>query len=73
MIVAPGSWLDSTSWFLGDDSKPTVKPLGLQERQAPQLAQWDDETVGNGVRYFKFVARRALFPCDWRLVIQGNT
>ena len=74
MIVAPGAWLDSTSWFLADDGWGDAKPLYMQKRKDPQLAEWDDERAGDGgVRYYKFHARRSVFPGDWRLILQGNT
>lgn len=72
MIVAPGSWLDDTAWVLIDDTLPE-KPVHIQNRQTPELVIWDDESVGNGVRYFKWVARYAAFYGDWRLALLGNT
>lgn len=73
LLVAPGGWLDSSSWFIIDTSQ-TAKPLYLQMRQAAQLVQWDDEnSPDGGVRYFKFHARYTIFYGDWRLAIQGNT
>jgi phage major head subunit gpT-like protein len=73
MLVAPGGWLDTTSWYLIDTSQ-TARPLYIQNRQAPQLAQWDDEQAGDGgVRYFKWHARYSVFYGDWRMAIQGNT
>ena len=72
MIVAPGAWLDSTSWFLLDPSLPQ-KPLYMQERQAPELVMVDDETQGSGVRYFFWRARYNGFYGDWRTASMGNT
>ena len=71
-IVAPGGWLDSTAWYLIDDSMPE-KPIVFQMRQQPQLVTWDDHTQGSGVRYFKWLARYTVAYGDWRLAIQGNT
>jgi phage major head subunit gpT-like protein len=72
-IIAPGGWLDATSWFLVD-SNQVQKPLYLQVRQDPQLVVWDDEKgADGGIRYFKWHARYALFYGDWRLCIMGNT
>lgn len=72
-LVAPGGWLDTTAWYLIDDSMP-IKPLYLQVRKNPSLVMWDDEKAGDGgMRYFKFHARYTVFYGDWRLAIQGNT
>ena len=72
MIVAPGAWLDSTAWFLVDPSQVN-KPLYMQERQAPELVVFDDETQGSGVRYFIWRARYNGFYGDWRTAALGNT
>lgn len=72
LIVAPGGWLDTTAWYLISSGMEN-KPINLQERQAPQLVFWDDHTQGNGVRYYKWLARYTPFYGDWRLAIQGNT
>ena len=71
-VVAPGGWLDTTAWFLiaGDGVE---KPLLLQNREAPRLVFWDDESQGYGVRYYKWVARYTVAPGEWRLIIQGNS
>jgi hypothetical protein len=72
-LIAPGGWLDTTAWFLVDDSLPQ-KPINLQVRQQPRLKMWDDELAGDGgVRYVKFHARYTVFYGDWRLIIMGNT
>lgn len=71
-LAAPGGWLDTTAWFLIDDSLPQ-KPINIQMRQAATLVFWDDHTQGSGVRYYKWVARYEVFYGDWRLLIQGNT
>lgn len=73
MIVAPGGWLDTTSWYLLDGSDPSVKPVGLQIVSAPDLEEWDDLKIGNGVRYFRFFFHAAAFYGDWRKAILGNT
>jgi len=74
LLVAPGGWLDSTAWFVVDDSLPNQKPLGIQVRQEPELVMWDDENAGDGgIRYYKFHARYTVFFGDWRLAVQGNT
>lgn len=72
MLVAPGGWLDSTSWFLLCINEIN-KPINLQLRQAPMLVVWDDHTQGNGIRYFKWIARYTPFFGDYRLCVQGNT
>ncbi|MGH9158206.1 MAG: Mu-like prophage major head subunit gpT family protein [Acidimicrobiales bacterium] len=72
LLVAPGGWLDSTAWFLLDPSLPQ-KPMYMQERQAPELVIWDDESQGSGVRYFKWEARYIGFYGDWRTAAIGNT
>ena len=72
-LEAPGGWLDTTAWFLVDDSMPQ-KPLNLQLRKNAELVIWDDEAAGNGgIRYYKWHARYNVFPGDWRLIIQGNS
>jgi phage major head subunit gpT-like protein len=71
-VVAPGGWLDATSWFVMDVSQ-TQKPLILQIRKRPELTVWDDETQGSGVRYFKWHMRGALAYGNWTLAAQGNT
>lgn len=74
LLVAPGSWLDSTSWMLVDNSQARQRPVYLQVRQAPQLVQWDEEKGGDGgTRYFKWHARYNGFYGDWRLAAQGQT
>jgi phage major head subunit gpT-like protein len=70
-LQAPGGWLDSTAWFIVDDSLPGTKPIGLQVRQGPMLVQWDDHA--NKIRYFQWEARYTAFYLDWRLCVQGNT
>lgn len=72
LLVAPGGWLDSTAWYVVAAGQ-LEKPINLQVRSEPQLVTWDDETQGNGVRYFKWVARYNVFYGDWRLAAQGNT
>ena len=73
MVIAPGGWLDTTAWFLVDDTLEE-KPLGLQMRQEPLLEEWDDLNAGDGgIHYFKFHARYVIFYQDWRLALQGNT
>lgn len=72
MLVAPGGWIDSTAWYLLCVNE-IRKPINIQKRQAATLVIWDDHTQGNGIRYFKWIARYAPFYGDWRLVIQGNT
>jgi hypothetical protein len=72
-LEAPGAWLDSTAWFIVDPSEP-IKPLYIQDRQAPQLAIWDVNEAGDGgVRYYKWHARYNIMPGDWRKVIEGNS
>lgn len=72
VLVAPGGWLDSTAWFVVDDSQ-TSKPMYLQQRQAPELTVWDDNLAPDGgLRYFKWHARYAIFYGDWRLAAKGN-
>lgn len=71
-VVAPGGWLDSTAWYLVDDSMPE-KPVVFQMRQQPMLETWDDHTQGSGIRYFKWLARYTVAYGDWRLIVQGNT
>jgi phage major head subunit gpT-like protein len=71
-MTAPGAWLDSASWFVVDVSLPQ-KPLYMQERKAPELVIWDDESQGSGIRYYKWHARYNGFYGDWRLAAQGNT
>ncbi len=72
-IVAPGAWLDSTSWFLVDPNQ-THKPINLQMRKQPSLVIWDEEHQGGGgVRFFKWHARYSVFYGDWRLCVQGNS
>ena len=73
LLVAPGGWLDTTEWFVIDDSM-VAKPLNMQIRQAPELVVWDDEFAGSGgIRYFKWHARYAISYGDWRLAAMGNT
>lgn len=72
MLVAPGGWLDSTAWFVLAVNE-IRKPINLQLRQAATLVTWDDHTQGNGIRYYKWIARYAPFYGDWRTAIQGNT
>lgn len=71
-LAAPGTYLDTTAWFLVDTTVPQ-KPIYLQMRQAPDLFFWDDHTQGNGVRYYKWTSRYEAFYGDWRLCTQGNT
>jgi phage major head subunit gpT-like protein len=72
-LEAPGGWLDATAWFAVDPSMPQ-KPLYLQERKAPELIIFDDETQGDGgMRYYKWHSRYTIFPGDWRLIVGGNT
>lgn len=72
-IVAPGAWLDSTSWFLADSSN-TKKPIFIQDRKDAELKLVDNELEGDGGhRYFIFHARYAIAGGDWRLIAQGNT
>lgn len=71
-LQAPGGWLDTTAWYLAV-AQPGMKPLGLQNRAAPQLVFWDDHTQGSGIRYYKWVARYEVFYRDWRSAIQGNS
>lgn len=73
MLVAPGGWLDTTSWFTVDTSTPE-RPLLLQTRMAPTLDIVDDKLTGSGgTRYFIYKARYTIFYGDWRLALQGNT
>ncbi len=71
-IVAPGAWLNTTAWFL-IASGEIEKPVAIQDRQKPELVQWDDESQGSGVRYFKWTARYQPFYQDWRVATMGNT
>lgn len=72
-MVAPGGWLDATSWYLLDDTAP-VKPINLVNRKEPQLAIWDVEENGDGgTRYYKWHARYNVFYGDWRVAIMGNS
>ena len=72
-LSAPGGWLDSTAWYVVSNL-PNMKPLGLQMRQSPTLATWDDHSQGgSGIRYFKWVARYTIFYRNWRTAVQGNT
>ncbi len=71
-IQAPGTWLDSTAWFLVDPNQ-TNKPVNLQIREQPQLTYWDDLSQGNGIRYYKWISRYKVFAGEWRLVIQGKS
>lgn len=52
VIVAPGGWLDSTSWYRVA-SNSTAKPIILQNRADLQLQWWDSYEQGHGVRFFK--------------------
>jgi|GEM_PF-3454609 len=70
-LSAPGAWLSSAQWFVVDPSMPN-KPVILQIRQQPQLVYWDDHTQGNGIRYYKWVARYVVTYGDWRLAVKGN-
>jgi phage major head subunit gpT-like protein len=72
LLVVPGGWMDSTAWFIVDDTQ-VAKPINLQVRQAPQLVYWDDETQGSGIRYYKWTARYVPFYGDWRLVCMGDS
>lgn len=71
-LAAPGGWLDTTAWYLVVTDLPQ-KPVNLQTRQGPQLVYWDDHTQGNGIRYYKWVARYEVFYGDWRLCTQGQS
>jgi hypothetical protein len=71
-LEAPGTWLDSTAWFLVDPSLPE-KPVILQIREEAQPAMWDDLSQGSGIRYYRFRARYNAVPGPWRLVIQGHS
>jgi hypothetical protein len=71
-LRAPGGYVDSTFWAIVDPSQPQ-KPINIQLRQAPELVFWDDHTQGNGVRYYKWVARYTVFYGDWRLASMGNS
>ena len=46
-LVAPGSWIGSTAWFLVDPSLPQ-KPINIQMRKQPELIIWDDNNAGDG-------------------------
>jgi len=71
-LIAPGTWLDSTAWFLVDAN--VEKPIMLQERLAPRLSTWDEESQsGGGIRYYKWYARYQPFYGNWRNAIQGQT
>ena len=73
LIVSPGTWLDSTAWFMIDDTL-AAKPLNLQVRKDNELVIWDDEEMGDGgVRYYKWHARYSMFYGDWRLALQGRS
>lgn len=71
-IVSPQ--LDTTAWFLIDDTHET-KPLIVAMREQPNLqASWFDATAADGGRYyFKFFARYEVYYGDWRLATMGNT
>lgn len=71
-IVAPGGYLDTTSWFVAAVDMP-AKPLILQIRERPNLVTWDDHTQGSGVRYFKWIARYTIAYGDWTLCVQGRS
>lgn len=71
-LAAPGGWLDTTAWYLVDDNQIS-KPVILQMREAAQLVYWDDHTQGNGIRYYKWIARYVATYGDWRLCAQGNS
>lgn len=72
VIVAPGGWLDSTSWYLASTNRST-KPLLIQNRMEPTLVTWDDMSQGLGIRYMKWMARYTVAYADWRAIAQGNT
>lgn len=72
LLVAPGNYLGTTEWYLVAGNQ-SAKPVNLQIRQQPRLVFWDDHTKGNGVRYYKWVARYAPFYGDWRLATKGNS
>lgn len=72
-LAAPGGYLDTTAWFMVDDSDPTQKPVKLQIRKVPDLVFWDDHSQGMGIRYYKWLARYAISYSDWRRLLQGNT
>ena len=69
-LSVPGGWFDTTCWVLVD---PEVKPIVLQEREAPQLVYWDDFTQGSGIRYYKWRARYTAHYGNWRGCIMGNS
>lgn len=71
-IQAPGTYLDSTSWYLCA-SGGMAKPVILQEREAPSLVTWIDYSQGTGVQYFKWMARYTVGYGEWRSIIRGNT
>lgn len=73
VLVAPGGFVDTTSWFLVDPTGPR-KPIMLVVRQQPQLAIVDNELAGDGgVRYYKWHARYNFVYGDWRLALMGNS
>jgi phage major head subunit gpT-like protein len=71
-VVSP--YLGSTAWILAC-STVADKPIIFQQRQAPELTVWDDETIvaDGGVRYFKWFARYQVGFGDWRLAYMGKT
>ena len=72
-LVAPGAWLDTTSWFLVDPNQ-RAKPLGLILRLAPHAIVWQDPSgPGGGTWNIKIHARYNVFYQDWRLAVMGNT
>lgn len=71
-LEAPGTWVDSTAWFLVDPNQ-VEKPVILQIREDAQPVMWDDLSQGSGLRYYRFRARYKAFPGPWRLVIQGHS
>lgn len=71
-IVSPQ--LDSTAWFLVDESE-SIKPLLVAMREQPNLQDsWFDPKAADGGRYyFKFYARYEVYYADWRLCTQGKS
>ncbi len=71
-IVSPQ--LDSTSWYLIDESEP-IKPLIVAMRQQPFLQDFgfDSKAVDGGLYWFKFFSRYEVYYGDWRLATQGHS
>ena len=73
-LIAPGGWLDATSWHLLDVSDPLSKPILVFMFQRPQMVPtWDNENIGAGVRYYKMESWYGVAYGNWRRSIQGNT